>query len=167
MSMHTRTTRTCLLAALLAWPFTAHAATCNVSAVGVSFGSYDAFSPLTTDATGDVIVDCGPSTTTEALVGFSVDYVAALGPGSAGTFQPRRMQSGGSVLDYNLYLDSARSVIWGDGSGGTDTASGSLGALLPLGQTVGRTHTVYGRIFPQQNIPAGAYTDTRTVTLTF
>lgn len=165
--MRTRFIQTWLLGALLALPFTVEAATCSVSAVGVSFGSYDPFSPLTTDATGQVIVECGPSTLTETLVGFSVSYVAALSPGSAGSFQPRRMQSGGSVLDYNLYRDSARSAIWGNGSGGTNTVSGSLGALLPLGQTVSRTHTVYGRIFPQQNIPAGAYTDTLTVTLTF
>lgn len=165
--MHTQPFRAWLVWALLISPLAVEAATCSVSAVGVAFGTYDPFSPLTTDATGEVSLECGPSTTTETMVGFSVDYVAALGPGSAGNFAPRQMQSGSGVLGYHLYLDSARSVVWGDGSGGTEAASGSLSAVLSLGETVGRTHTVYGRIFPQQDPPTGAYSDTVTITLTF
>lgn len=153
--------------ALVAWPSAGVAVTCSVAASGVAFGSYDPFSPLTADAAGQVTVACGPSTTLEALLGFTANYVIALGTGVAASYQPRRLQSGSGLLDYNLFSDAARSILWGDGSGGTQTVDGTLSALLPLGQSVSRDHTVYGRIPAQQNAVPGAYADTVTVTLTF
>src|SRR6266487_1298814 len=53
-------------------------------------------------------------------------------------FIPRKMVNAGTLLNYNLYTDAARTTVWGDGTGGTVTVSGSSN-----GST---THTVYGRI---------------------
>jgi len=66
----------------------------------------------------------------------------------------------GSVLAYNLYLDSTRLTIWGDGTGGTGTFSG-----MGTGSDVGTT--VYGRIPAGQNVAVGTYSDLITVTVTF
>ena len=48
-------------------------------------------------------------------------------------------------LAYNLYREASRSIIWGDGTGGSAVGSGT-----------GATHTVYGRIPSRQNVYAGS-----------
>jgi len=70
----------------------------------------------------------------------------------------RQMQSGAYSLTYNLYTDSLRSIIWGDGTSGT----------MLVGTTgTSATYAVYGRIPAAQDLPAGSYNDSITVTLTF
>ena len=56
------------------------------------------------------------------------------------------------------------------GQAGLDGAAGSLSVGDTLSLTGGaqqRSHPVYGRIFPRQNVGPGAYTDTLVVTLEF
>jgi spore coat protein U-like protein len=68
--------------------------------------------------------------------------------------------NGGYILDYNLYTDPNRMVVWGDGISGV-TVSGS-----GTGSTV--DHPVYGRIpGGQTGAYIGSYSDTITVTLSF
>jgi spore coat protein U-like protein len=67
---------------------------------------------------------------------------------------------GPSQLDYQLYSDPTRTVVWGN-IVGTDTVSGTA---IGLPQTV----DVYGRIPAGQNrIRDGGYVDTITATVTF
>lgn len=123
------------------------AATCSVSTPGVTFGTYDVFSMKNLDGVGNVAVTCDMSST----------YTVALSPGG-GSFAARTMASGASRLGYNLYSDATRVTIWGDGTGGTATVSGTATtANLP----------VYGRIPARQNLPVGGYSDSIIVTLTF
>ncbi len=62
-------------------------------------------------------------------------------------------------MKYALYSDSGRTTVWGN-TVGTNTVSGTYAiAQLPL--------TVYGSIPAGQSIPAGNYTDTVTVTITY
>jgi spore coat protein U-like protein len=69
--------------------------------------------------------------------------------------------SGGNRLDYNLYLDAARTIVWGDGTNGTATYTAT-----PIdGQVV--SIPVYGRIPPRQNVAAGSYGATIRVQLLF
>jgi spore coat protein U-like protein len=125
----------------------AGAANCNVSAIGVAFGSYNVFSSTATDITGSVSVTCNRTT----------PYTIALSTGS-GTYSSRSLKNGTNVLSYNLFVDVTRLTIWGDGSGGTQTVSGS---------STNATFTVYGRIAARQNVKVGAYTDSITVTVTY
>jgi spore coat protein U-like protein len=67
-------------------------------------------------------------------------------------------------LNYNLFLDSNRSTIWGDGTGSTSYVS--AGSLLAVG-TSNRQYTVYGRVPAGQDRGAGSYTDTIVVTLNY
>jgi len=123
------------------------AATCSLSAQGVSFGSYDVFSNVALDSTGNIDVTCDVSSS----------YSISLSQGG-GSYALRAMANGAHRLDYNLYTDATRTTVWGDGNGNTAIVSGS--------GTTGN-HTVYGRIPARQNAYVGGYIDTITVTLTF
>lgn len=127
-------------------------AQCSASTIGVAFGTIDPFSASTVDSTGTITVTC--------LVVNS--YSVSLSTGASGTYSPRTLVSGANTLNYNLFLNSARSTIWGDGTGGTSLVSGSIGLLL-----LPNNHTIYGRIPGGQNLASGSYSDTITVTVTY
>ena len=127
-------------------------AQCSATALGVDFGGYDPFSGAAVDSTGTVTVSCDIINT----------YSIALSTGGSGSYTPRTLFNGSYTLDYNLFVDSALSTIWGDGTGGTSTSSGSIGLLL-----LPNDHTIYGRIPGGQNPAAGSYSDTITVTVTY
>ncbi|MBD3828778.1 MAG: spore coat protein U domain-containing protein [Stenotrophomonas sp.] len=135
-------------------------ASCTTSASGVAFGTYPPFSASPTDSTGTVTVTCTP-----LLAGLLVSYTIALSTGSSGNYASRSMSSGVSTLQYQLYTDSARSTVWGDGSAGTATISDSY--LLDLLVPKTRNYTVYGRIPALQPASPGAYGDTIMVTVTY
>jgi spore coat protein U-like protein len=138
----------CLLACTLALVApAAYSAGCSVSTSGLSFGNYDVFSTLDSEITGSINVSCQSSTT----------YSVSLSSGF-GTYASRSMTSGPNVLAYNLYIDPTHLTIWGDGSSGTATVSGS--------GTTGSS-PVYGRIPARQNAVIGTYSDIVTVTVTF
>jgi spore coat protein U-like protein len=85
----------------------------------------------------------------------------SLSAGGGGSFFPRTMAGpAGSVLNYNLYSDGGRTTVWGDGTGGSASLSGSFGAGIPS------TFTVYARIFRnQRGVAAGLYSDSIMVTV--
>jgi spore coat protein U-like protein len=105
------------------------------------------FSPTALNGAGTVSVACSPATS----------YSVGLSTGN-GSYSQRRLSSGSATLDYNLYTDASRSIVWGDGTSGSSTVGGN-------GESV--DHTVYGRIPAQQNVTAGNYGDTVIVTVTF
>lgn len=153
----------CLVLASSAMP--ASAADCTLSATGLAFPvSYD---PVTLHSTGDLD---GTSTVTLTCTRTQnaerVNFALSLSMGGSGTYTPRRMASGVNTLNYNLFTDATRSVIWGNGTGGTSLVSGSFN--LNPGQPIQiQTRTVYGRIPRAQDAVIGAYLDSITVTLIF
>ncbi|PIQ13010.1 MAG: SCPU domain-containing protein [Hydrogenophilales bacterium CG_4_9_14_3_um_filter_59_35] len=152
--------RLCALALALL-PVTAHAiADCTVSATGVAFGSYSFTNPAPTDAASNVVVSCSLL----GLFSLLVTYDILLSPGGSGSYAPRKMTSGANQLQYNLYTNAGRSIVWGDGTAGTSIVSD--GYPLGTGTTV-RNYPVYGRLPAGQNTPAGAYTDIITVTVNY
>jgi len=125
---------------------------CDITANDLSFGNYSAISGSNVDATSTLDVTCTTSTS----------YVIALNVGttSGGAFTGRLMTDGSNTLDYNLYTSTARTSVWGDGTGATLTVSGTgNGSLQSL--------TVYGRVPASQNVPVGSYADTVTATISF
>lgn len=120
---------------------------CTVNTASVAFGNYDVFAGASTDSTGNISVSCDTSTS----------YSIALSAGS-GSISARTLTGTGSTLYYNLYADPARTLVWGDGSGGSTTVSNTA---------ISGSHTVYGRIPAGQNVTAGTYTDTLVITVTF
>lgn len=128
-------------------------AACTVSTTPVTFGVYDVFAGTPLDSTGNVTFRCGPQ---------DVNITISLDRGGAPTFAPRQMRQGGEILDYNLYLDAARTVIWGDGTGGTQTYSNGN---PPNNRNV--VVPVFGRIPAGQDVRTGPYSDTVTATILF
>ncbi|RJQ47398.1 MAG: SCPU domain-containing protein [Nitrospiraceae bacterium] len=133
--------------------YPAHAV-CTLSTTPVNFGSYNVLSSSPLDTAASITVDCDE--TPPPFVTLSI------GPSpNSGGFSPRKMKQSGStdLISYNLYIDAACTQIWGDGSGNTFTAQNKVFKRSPW------ISTVYGRIPPQQNVSAGTYTETLTVTI--
>ncbi len=128
------------------------AATCSIGTTPVSFGAYDVFSTIPVDITGSITFNC------DAAASVSV----VLSKGGSSTYNPRRMLSGIEQLNYNLYLDAAKSTIWGDGTGSTSIYSNPS---TPVNQNV--TVTIYGSVPARQNAKVGSYSDTVTVTINY
>ena len=64
------------------------------------------------------------------------------------------------MIAYQLYLDSARSQVWGDGATGAVHGGTGTGANQAI--------TVYGRVPAGQPLPAGGvYRDTVTATIVY
>jgi spore coat protein U-like protein len=96
-------------AALLAIPAqAAEANRCVVSVTPVQFGVYNPLLPGDMRTTGIVTYNCTESR----------PISISLTRGSA-SFYDRGMGQGLTALSYNLYLDAAGTMIWGDGSGGS------------------------------------------------
>jgi spore coat protein U-like protein len=125
---------------------------CSLSATGVAFGAYDVFAPAPTDSTGTVVLDCDPN---------EKDITITLSPGT-GTYASRTLRQGAETLGYNLYLDAARTTVWGDGSAGTSTVF--IKNPRPNRPT---EVTIFGRIPAAQDVSVGAYADTIIVTVEF
>ncbi|HLC18361.1 MAG TPA: spore coat U domain-containing protein [Thermodesulfobacteriota bacterium] len=129
---------------------------CSVSSTPINFLGYDVFLASPLDSTGTVTLDCDETPTPDVTVSISQS------PNSGG-FSPRRMKHAAlpDLLDYNLYTESTRVNIWGDGTGGTSTVSRRVPRNAP------KALTIYGRVPPLQDAPAGGYLDTLTVTITW
>ncbi len=129
-------------------------AACTITTTAVSFGSYNVFAGSADDGTGQITYRCtGPR---PPLV--HTRYRKLVNRG----FTPRQMRKGSEALNYNLYLDSTRSTIWGDGTGGTQVYSQ---ANPPNGRNI--VLSVFGRIPASQDVSAGTYSATVTATIFF
>lgn len=125
---------------------------CSVSTTPVAFGSFDAASSVPVDSHGFVSFQCG---------GNALNVRVEIGAGNSHNFQRREMINGNWRLAYNLYLDAARQVIWGDGSQGSHILRG-ISRLNQITEV-----TIYGRIVPGQQVGGGQYEDHITVTILF
>jgi spore coat protein U-like protein len=125
-----------------------------LNASGVSFGAYNSLDRAAVDSTGSVSFRCTGVQATDSIQ-------VQLGRGSASSTIPRSMQYRTSRLEYNLYMDAQRSLVWGDGTGGTVFYA----RRPPEGVAV--SVPVYGRIPARQMVIAGPYSDLVVVTVLF
>jgi spore coat protein U-like protein len=126
-------------------------ASCLVVATDLVFGDYNPTSALNLDGVNTVTVTCTTGTA------YTIGLNAGMGDGAS--VETRKMTSGGNTLEYTLYQDTSRTVLWGN-TIGTDTLGATAGAVPTV-------HNVYGRVFSEQAAPSGVYTDTITVTVDF
>ncbi len=122
-------------------------AKCVVRTVNMDFGVYD---PTTV---ADAI------TLVETLCTNDSIAVLTLDGGSSGSVSARTLVKGADTLSYQLYLDAARTQIFGDNSGGQ-----TLGVV---GNGTVQTHEVYGRIPTGQFVTEGNYSDTVIATIVY
>jgi len=131
-------------------------AVCNVTATSVNFGAYDVFVTAPDDSTGTITILCDKNTST-------VRTSISASPNSGG-FNPRKMRpaTGTYLLNYNLFTNSARTTIWGDGTAGTSTMiSNNVRKGTPV------TLNVFGRIPAGQDVGVGSYSEILTVTIAY
>jgi spore coat protein U-like protein len=131
-------------------------ATCSATATALAFPAY-------TPGGGNV---AGTNTISVKCTKNS-PYTISLNAGATtgGTVAQRLMASGANTLQYNLYTTVAHAVVFGDGSGSSQTVSG-IGSGVATANAV----TVFGQLLDnatnQAAIPAN-YTDTITVTVSY
>jgi spore coat protein U-like protein len=135
------------------------AANCQVSGTDLAFGAFTGAANV--DSTSTITVNCSNG----------APYSLALDVGTGGgSFAARQLAKTSGppapgVLVYNLYRDTARTEIWGDGvAASTFTVGGTgtgVGNALP--------HTVYGRLpsAGNSNPVVGGYSSIVTVTITY
>lgn len=129
-------------------------ANCAASTTAVAFGNVDVTSGANTDATGGLSVTCTSGTAWSASAG--------AGAGTGASLAVRKMTSGANLLNYALYTETTRTTIWGDGVGGT------TGLITGTGSGSAQASTIYARVpSGQTTLPAGSYSDTVTVTVTY
>lgn len=129
-------------------------ANCTVSTSAVAFGDVDVTSGQAVQGTGDISVTCTSGTAWTAA--------ADAGAGAGADLAIRKMADGANLLDYSLFIDSARTQIWGDG------IEGATATFASTGTGTAQTRTVYGLIpAGQTGVPAGEYADTVQVTVSY
>ena len=132
----------------------AEAASCTISVTTVVFGTYDVFSSIPVDSTGSIVYRCNG--------GADLIWITMSRGVNSDSYIPRAMAKGSEKLEYNLYRDSTRSVVWGNLTGGTSLY---YDFDPPNNQNV--TVTIYGRIPAGQDVSAGNYSDTVQVEINF
>lgn len=121
---------------------------CSVSATDLAFGTIDPLISGATDSASEITVTCPSSTS----------YSITLSAGN-GTYAERELHSGTHALPYNIYTDAARTIVWGDGTGGV--------AVDGTADSDGNTHTAYGRVPHDPAAVPASYADSIVVTISF
>jgi spore coat protein U-like protein len=138
------------------WVPTAARAACAVSISAVAFGHYDPASSTPKSGVGTMRVVCDE---TAGAVG----YRLALSVGGGTGYATRRMSDGEATIAYQLYKDIEHTMIWGDGTGGSDLVYAN--SIPKEGGT--QVFFIYGLIPALLKASPGAYADTVVVTIEY
>jgi spore coat protein U-like protein len=149
----------------------AHAApyTCVPTSNTIAFGAYN---PIGTapwiDGAGSFVIACTDSGGNKNRT-TTVDYTVTLSGQALRQLAP---PAGTDRLNYNLYTDSGRNNVWGNGTGGTFVITGSID--VP-GRSTASTAPInyYGRVTGAQDVSANSpgpaptpYAQSLTITVT-
>jgi spore coat protein U-like protein len=145
-----------LFASSAAWSATGN---CSAAPTNHAFGAYDTINP--TAGTSSITITCNHNGQA-----FTFNYTIALSSGS-GSYGTRQMTGAGDTLNFNHYTSLAHTTVWGDGTAGTATVSGSISVPQGGAGTNGsQIQTVYGLIGAPQNATATAYATASPITVT-
>jgi spore coat protein U-like protein len=131
-----------------------------LSTTPLAFGQYVPSRNVPSDFTATLHLTCVASGTTSAIVEGTIGLIGPGGPAG------RHLADGRHRLRYQLFVDPARTILWGDGIGDTRTKpiSGMVGPIDSMRQTF----TIYGRILARQSDAAvGNYSDQITAVLNY
>jgi spore coat protein U-like protein len=140
--------------ALLAPSSAALAQSCNFNISPVVFTNVDTLSASNTDVTATIAVSC------TGLSLATIRICPSIGAGSGGaTASARQMISGASTLNYQLYQDPGRTVVWGSYNWALPGTRPTVDLPLALNGTGSTNLTIYARVFGGQGTaPPGTYT---------
>lgn len=121
------------------------------STPALDFGNYDPADPSDTVTSDTFIVKCS---------GNIDETITASSGANSGDYNNRLMRGGdgNDTLRYQLFIDSALTIPWGDGTASTS-------AILAHENGAFNAHTIYGSMPAGQNGGIGAYSDTITITI--
>lgn len=157
-----RARRAAALALLAASLPAAGATVCTGSSGSMSLGTYIGDTNTPVDSIGTFALRCtrsgGPQNVTVTMA------IGASGNNGSIANRVLRTASWPDLLPYNLYRDASRLSVWGE-TAGVDTMAVALS--IPNNATSTATFTIYGRIPGLQNVHAGTYGDTLTVTISY
>lgn len=132
---------------------------CSVTAAPIAFGAYNGVTKAEVQTTTSVTVQCN-----DLLLNTS--FTVGVSPGQSGNATARYLVNGPYKLTYQVYADSARTRIAGDGSAGTISPTGSVAAIAGIG-TTSSSVLLYPVIMSGQSPAPGAYTDSLTVLISY
>jgi len=159
---------TLLLALLL--PSLCAAQSCNFSATNMNFGAVDTLSGTPVNSTSTISVSCSGGLLDLGKRLLICPDISA-GSGGASSAAARQMLNGSSSLNYQLYSDNGRSVVWGSSSWPYPSRAPVYALTMALlnGSLIGATGsmTVYGAALgsPPTAVP-GSFTSSFTSTYT-
>ncbi len=122
---------------------------CDIEQPAVAFPNYNPLAGTDSTFTGSITATC--TLPTELTIGLTA--------GGSNSFTQRLMKNGSATIKYNLYVSNG-GAIFGDGTGTTKTQN--VFSFITAG-----TISFYGDVPASQNVPAGTYSDTLQVTVTF
>lgn len=133
----------------------AHAGTCNLTGGWVAFGAYKPGMVGNLDTLGVLALDC------DGHVHAELSLSLGTGPGASYLGGRQMSQIGGSGhVAYNIYADAARTLVLGDGTGGSTT--------LQLSVKGDQVLPIFGRIPGlQRHVEAGLYADVLVATVSY
>lgn len=124
---------------------------CSLVVNNLDFGNYDL--AANNDSSTTIIVNCSLNAQHTLTANSGTNAVNPL---------RRSMSNGTAMLLYNLYTDTGRTTVFGDGTNGSVPITGTgKGVNVPI------TYTVYGRIPINQDVGTGSFKDIVTITITF
>jgi spore coat protein U domain-containing protein, fimbrial subunit CupE1/2/3/6 len=128
---------------------------CGFTITSLSFGTVDLTLNSTIDSTATLSVNCTGDAGTVVRVCPNINA----GSGGTTTGSPRFMLSGSDKLNFDLYQDAARTVIWGSYLWAYSSYTApTIDLTLNAGGSGSATATIYGRIGGgQQALPPGSY----------
>lgn len=140
---------TCLLVLLPSLSFAA----CAFNSSDLNFGSYQ--SPYqSTDvlSSNNIILICD-------LFSLGNRFSIKLLPGQSGNPAQRYLTNGRDKLYYNLFLNSSRNNVWGDGTNGSSYYNGVTLIYLRA--------NIFSVVFKNQNVSPGFYSDNISFEISF
>ncbi|MCX8279191.1 spore coat protein U domain-containing protein [Phyllobacterium sp. 0TCS1.6C] len=139
-------TRFIYLLLLLLLPSLAFAQTCSFSTSSMNFGAVDTLSGSQVNSTATISVNCTGLVLQRILLCPNL----AAGSGGSSSAAARQMVSGANTLNYQLYADSSRSIIWGSHSWPYPARSPAYALTLSALGCGSGTITVYGAVLGSQ-----------------
>lgn len=136
-------------------------AACSIASSPMSFGVYSPFA--TTDVLSSTNIDV-------TCLGLKTAANLQIRLGSSNSLTLRQMRNTSNVtgttaqntLNYRMYTDSSRTLLWGDGTGSTYSINIPFSLILNF-----KSVTVYGRVAMGQNVYPGYYTESTTVDIIY
>lgn len=130
------------------------AESCSVSVPNVSFGNVDVLPGAASDITGTVNLNCSSLDTSKTY-----RFCINIGSGTYFTGTQREIQESGSTrMDYQLYQDAARTIVWGSWQSGFSPPGLQID-VMPPASTHSFSVPLYARLFAnQETAVTGSYT---------